>query len=180
LHKKLDAHMSAKKKPSLLVTHPKIAKEWHPTKNGELTAADVVAGSSKKVWWQCSKGNDHEWEARLADRSGKGSGCPCCAGKQASVTNSLASLFPKIANEWHPTKNGELTSADVVPIVSAQFDRVVSGGSCLRRRLWRRIWRARLQIGSFARGGGLPRVSQTIVNEAVAPADSGGVGSLRK
>ena len=38
--------------------------EWHPTKNGELTPDKLVAGSGANVWWQCSKGSDHVWEAR--------------------------------------------------------------------------------------------------------------------
>ena len=32
-------------------------------------------------------------------------GCPCCAGKQVSVTNSLVSLAPRVARLWHPTAN---------------------------------------------------------------------------
>ena len=37
-----------KQKEPLSVTHPDLAKEWHPTKNGELTPNDVTAGSDKK------------------------------------------------------------------------------------------------------------------------------------
>ena len=33
--------------------------QWHDSKNGDLTPADVSFGSQKKIWWQCSKG--HEW-----------------------------------------------------------------------------------------------------------------------
>ena len=29
----------------LATTHPKLAVEWHPTKNGELKPSDVSAGS---------------------------------------------------------------------------------------------------------------------------------------
>ncbi len=101
-------------KKSLLITHPEIAKQWHPTKNGELTPDQVTAGSGKKVWWKCPKGPDHEWKAAPYSRAGnKKSGCPCCTGKKVSVTNSLKSLYPDIADEWHPTKNGDLTSDQV-------------------------------------------------------------------
>nr|AIF20246.1 hypothetical protein [uncultured marine group II/III euryarchaeote KM3_88_H06] len=31
-----------------------------------------------------------------------------------SVTNRLSSLFPEVANEWHPTKNGNLSPDDFV------------------------------------------------------------------
>ncbi len=69
---------SAKSKRPLAITHPDIALQWHPTKNGGLGPEDVVAGSNKKVWWQCPKGPDHEWEAVLSSRTGRGSGCPVC------------------------------------------------------------------------------------------------------
>jgi hypothetical protein len=45
---------------------PGPAKEWHPTRNGTLTASQVRPASGKIVWWQCPRG--HEWEARVADR----------------------------------------------------------------------------------------------------------------
>ena len=74
----------------------------------------VVAGTNKKAWWKCPKGPDHEWESTLDKRSNAGRGCPFCAGKAASITNSLSSLFPDLIPNWHPTKNGDLTPYDVV------------------------------------------------------------------
>jgi hypothetical protein len=99
---------------SLASRHPEIAAEWHPTKNGNLTPADVTAGSNRKVWWRCPKGPDHEWPASIAKRTGSGRGCPFCAGKRLSITNSLARLYPEIASQWHPTNNGNLTPDKVV------------------------------------------------------------------
>ena len=46
--------------------------EWHPNKNGELSAKELTPGSNKKVWWKCTQG--HEWEAIVYDRSAKGVG----------------------------------------------------------------------------------------------------------
>ena len=90
--------------------NPDLAKEWHPTKNGNLTPRDVTAGSHKKVWWQCSK--EHEWQAEVGNRS-NGNGCPYCSGRRASVENCLQKANPTLAKEWHPTKNSELTPRDV-------------------------------------------------------------------
>jgi len=101
-------------KKNLLEANPEIAAEWHPTKNGEITPDDVVAGSNKVFWWKCPKGPDHEWPSRLSNRTCSGRGCRCCAGWKVSVTNSLATLYPEIAAEWHPTKNGKITPDDVV------------------------------------------------------------------
>lgn len=90
----------------------KLAKEWHPSKNGALTPWDVTPRSNKKVWWQCVKG--HEWESMVQNRF-KGHGCPYCAGQRATRETSLAAKNPQLANKWHPTKNGELTPEDVMP-----------------------------------------------------------------
>ncbi len=90
---------------------PALVSEWHPTKNGELTPADVSWGSARKIWWVCSKG--HEWEASPNVRS-RPQGCPVCAGQRLLVgLNDMATTHPDLVSEWHPTKNGELTPADV-------------------------------------------------------------------
>ena len=34
----------------LSVTHPDLAAQWHPTRNGPLTPDAVRAGTSAKVW----------------------------------------------------------------------------------------------------------------------------------
>jgi superfamily II DNA or RNA helicase len=74
----------------------------------------VVAGSATERWWQCSKSPDHEWKATPDKRCQLGTGCPFCAGRKVSATNSLATQYPSIAKEWHPTKNSDLTPQEVV------------------------------------------------------------------
>jgi len=63
-------------KQPLAVTHPEIAPQWHPIKNGSLTPFDVLAGTHRKAWWRCLKGKDHVWEANINNRS-KGVEVPC-------------------------------------------------------------------------------------------------------
>ncbi len=96
----------------LSTTHPELAREWHPTKNGKLTPESVTAGSSHRVWWKCPKGDDHEWQAVIYSRK-NGNGCSVCSGRTVVRSNSLAHNFPEISKEWHPTKNGKITPADV-------------------------------------------------------------------
>ncbi len=96
-----------------LARNPRLLREWHPTKNPDLAPSTVTSGSGKRVWWKCAQGPDHEWRAAVKDRV-RGDGCPFCAGKRLSVTNSLAALYPEIAREWHPTRNGDLTPESVV------------------------------------------------------------------
>jgi hypothetical protein len=97
---------------SLAAVRPDLAAKWHPTKNGALTPHDVTPGAHVRAWWTCPKGPDHEWEGRVNTQKTR-FGCPFCAGKRVSVTNSLAATEPKLAVEWHPTKNGTLTPHDV-------------------------------------------------------------------
>lgn len=102
------------KKPSLAETHPELAKQWHPTKNKELSPTQVTRGSNKKVWWKCPKGEDHDWEATIALRTGKGYGCTICSGYKVVLSTCLATKDPKLAEQWHPIKNGDLTPYDLI------------------------------------------------------------------
>ena len=91
---------------------PDLAKEWHPTKNGALRAADVTCGSGKKVWWYLPYDDPEtgvhfgfEWQATIASRRG-GKGCPFLSGRTAwPGFNDLVTKAPDLAKEWHPTKN---------------------------------------------------------------------------
>ena len=97
---------------SLLELNPALAKQWHPDKNGTLIPSQISGGSSWKAWWKCPKG--HEWEASIHNRY-HGSGCPYCRRKKVSKEACLATLYPKLAREWHQAKNGELTPQKVTP-----------------------------------------------------------------
>ena len=101
----------------LNITHPELAKQWHPTKNGDLKAEHVVASSSTKVWWRCEKkcpeGCPHEWEATIGNRAGLNHGCRVCARKQICVHTSISYTHPELAKQWHPTKNGDLKPDNV-------------------------------------------------------------------
>lgn len=74
---------------------PKIAKQWHPEKNGELKPDQVGAGSGRKVWWKCQKG--HEWKATIVKRTGMGRGCRWCSlsgssGMERSLRDYIDSI----------------------------------------------------------------------------------------
>lgn len=109
------------KRKSLAETHPELAREWHPTKNGDLKPTDVLAGSDKKVWWflpyddpKTGKHFDFEWLARIRARAKQSQQCPYLLGQKTwTGFNDLATFCPELAKEWHPTKNGDLTPFDV-------------------------------------------------------------------
>ena len=98
---------------SLENRNPRLASEWHPTKNGQLTPSDVTVGSGKTVWWKCDKGPDHEWRGVIQNRAYSDSECPFCSNRKLSVTNSLQTVDPELSREWHPTKNGDMTPSSI-------------------------------------------------------------------
>jgi hypothetical protein len=96
---------------SLADRFPEIAKEWHPTLNSPLTPAELLPGSSRRVWWQCTTNPTHQWDATVVVRTNKKSRgiCPFCSGHRVTTKNSLQSCHPEIAAQWHPNKNASLT-----------------------------------------------------------------------
>ena len=100
----------------LLTRYPEIAKEWNYRKNGDLTPDKVMGGSDKDVWWilpyedpLTGKHFDFEWKAKICSRTSNNNGCPYLNGTKVwQGYNDLASRFPDIAVQWHPTKNGAL------------------------------------------------------------------------
>jgi hypothetical protein len=95
----------------LAASFPQVAKEWHPTKNGEKTPEMIAKGSHYRAEWICSKG--HEWSARVYSRVA-GSGCPVCAGQVVLAgLNDLETTHTGVAAEWHPTKNSHIRPSDV-------------------------------------------------------------------
>jgi hypothetical protein len=105
---------------SLASVFPDVAAEWHPVKN--TTTPDRVAPfANSQARWLCAACG-HEWQALISNRTQHGQGCPVCGRKQCDAARatpkpgrSLADLFPDVAAIWHPTKNGEVTPADVNP-----------------------------------------------------------------
>ena len=74
--------------------------EWDWEKNTQdgISPDRISHGSTRKVWWKCSKG--HGWQTSPNNR-GKGQGCPVCAGRKVLAgDNDLRTRFPAIAAEW--------------------------------------------------------------------------------
>jgi hypothetical protein len=101
---------------SLGAHNPELASQWHPTKNGDLTIYDVSPRSSKKVWWKCPKGDDHEFQRKPNQRqhaNGEMRECPICTNLITVTSNCLETTHPVLALQWHPTKNGDLTPLNI-------------------------------------------------------------------
>jgi len=98
---------------SLAKTHPEIAKDWHPTLNGTLTAEKVRVGSRKSVFWRCTECS-HECKNGIEIRS-RG-GCPVCSvnALHSDGINAMASTHPHLIEEFDFDRNYPLTPDDIV------------------------------------------------------------------
>lgn len=97
----------------LATLRPEVAASWHPTKNGDLTPADVTVSVGSKAWWICEF--SHEWQSVIANRS-KGVGCPACDGKlTVRGETDLLTMRPDVAAEWDYEKNTHLRPEEVNP-----------------------------------------------------------------
>jgi len=99
-----------KRKP-FAENHPGLLKEWDTTKNSGINPAEIGSSSRIKIWWHGSCG--HSWQSELVSRV-NGKGCPVCAGQSVVAGyNDLATLEPSLAEEWHTSKNGDLSPSTV-------------------------------------------------------------------
>jgi len=110
------AHMQVSTTNSLAMAAPDVAAQWYQPFNGNITPAQVIAGTHEKYWWKCEKGSDHIWYAQVGSLTGKHrtNGCPYCRGLRVSTTNSLAMVAPDVAAQWYQPFNGNITPAQVI------------------------------------------------------------------
>jgi hypothetical protein len=92
------------KKPTLDITHPKVAAEFHSTLNGDKKPSDFTHGSGQNIWFQCLDNQDHPpWEAPIYRRTNKNNdtGCPECG----RIKSREASARYKNKNKFHCLSN---------------------------------------------------------------------------
>lgn len=106
----------------LLIENKFLMKEWNYKKNNmlNLKPEELTLGSSKNVWWICSKCKN-EWKATPKNRN-RGTGCPVCSiskiakNRIKTLIDKNGSLFdkrPDLVKEWDYEKNFPLTPNDV-------------------------------------------------------------------
>ncbi len=112
--------IETQKENSLLAKYPDIAQSWNYDKNGSI-GPEMVSFASKKVfWWRCDKG--HEWQATVGSRTTLSHGCPFCSSQRVLAGfNDLETKYPRIAKEWHPTRNEGIKSSEVLPFSNKKF-----------------------------------------------------------
>lgn len=76
-----------------------IVAEWHPDNIVDIRTVGV--GSDINVKWICKE--NHEWEAKIYNRTIAGNGCPECAGRSKwSAEKKRVADYPALVTQWHP------------------------------------------------------------------------------
>ena len=133
----------------LLKDNTLLMGQYDYEKNHTVDLDRTTTGSSKKIWWKCSKG--HSFEQEIIDRRDHPHSCPYCSGKRVlEGFNDLATLFPDIASEWHPFKNDPL-----LPNMVAGHSNKVAWWKC---RTCGHEWKTK--INGRANGRGCPKCAK--------------------
>lgn len=137
---------------SILVRYPHLAAEADHERAAAmgLDFAHIAPGTKVPLPWRhpIGAGGIHRWLQAGTSRVHMRAGCSVCRGYRADFATSLATLAPELAQQWHPTRNGERTPGSVTP------------GS--RRLAWwlctdcAHTWRARVSSRALS-GNGCPR-----------------------
>jgi hypothetical protein len=124
--------------------------EWDSEMNAPLLPNDIAVGSNKNVWWKCWRG--HSYTSQPNNRK-SGNGCPYCSGRKVLAGfNDLATLNPKLAQEWDYEKNSPLTPNDVTIGSNTKV-----WWKCSKNHSWDAI------IANRSKGAGCPFCSNTKV-----------------
>lgn len=90
---------------------PELAVEWDYENNGDISPAQFVRGSEKKVWWKCKNG--HSWRAQINSRV-RGTGCPYCSNKKVlQGYNDLFTTNPELKKEWDFERNKDILPTSI-------------------------------------------------------------------
>ncbi len=141
---------------SMSVTHPDMANEFHPTKNGKKNPASIKAGSNNKIWWLCSR-CENEWisapSTRLNHWNSNSRGCGYCSGNfvHSDKRNAMSVTHPELCEELHPTKNGKFSPEHHIAGTNKRLHWVCS--DCTYE------WATSGASRTFGRGTGCPRCS---------------------
>ncbi|NLB48861.1 MAG: hypothetical protein GX813_03380 [Erysipelotrichia bacterium] len=104
---------AVKKAGSLRETNPKLAMEFHPTQNGDLTPDNITANHNGDIVWKCLFCG-FEWPASPSSRN-QGAGCPHCSGRVPMPgIDDLLTVNPELCKEWDYSKN-KLLPSQVLP-----------------------------------------------------------------
>lgn len=97
---KIRRYQQVLKKDSLAEQFPKIAAEWHPTKNDTLTPQMFLPGSTQKIWWLCPV-CQKEWQTPIYHRTHSKTGCPACHQEHIKENHPNAVSIYQYTKDWN-------------------------------------------------------------------------------
>ena len=111
--------LSIKNKPEICSAHNPYSihnmKLWCQLNNKSFELlSEKYINSTTTLNFKCLKEKCKEEFTLSWDKISQGSGCPYCSGKRVGISNSIKTTAPKVSEEWHTVKNGDLTPNDVV------------------------------------------------------------------
>ncbi|MFJ3388756.1 zinc-ribbon domain-containing protein [Lysinibacillus sp. NPDC086135] len=107
----LDMERIVNLKDNTMLKHsPHLFEEWDFEEN-DADIYKVTKGSKMKFNFICKQCKSKH--IAMPTNKIRSKMCIYCRGLKVNETNSLASLNPDLAEQWHPTLNGELTPRDV-------------------------------------------------------------------
>lgn len=146
---------------------PEALVQWDSEKNKKdgISPYEISMRSYVKVWWKCPINPNHSWRSAPVNRISKEGklvgNCIFCINQAVCIDNCLATKFPEIAKQWHPTKNGDLTPYDVVP-------------GCYTKKIWwiclicNKEWEVKPQKRTRSKKPtGCPRCSKSFGEQAI-------------
>jgi Probable Zinc-ribbon domain len=128
---------------SLAERFPKVATEWHPTRNGDLTPDQVGYAGNRRAWWPCSTCG-HEWSAIIQSR-GKGAGLSTMrpTERRPEERRTKARSLLRRAIPRHRRRMAHRTQP--APNARAGLSQKRSAGLVVLRRMRERVGGTRLQ-----------------------------------
>lgn len=133
--------------------------EIDPTLNNGLTAEMLCAGSGKEIIWKMNHVTEDGrfftfvWPAVVKDRTKRGDGCPYISGHKIwTGYNDLRTKNPRLAAEWHPTKNGRLRPEDCMPNEKTEVWWLVYAPHPVTQQMVPLEWHARIDNRNAGQG----------------------------
>lgn len=91
---------------------PELSTRWACDLNDGVDKSSVPAGTRKRYWWRCQTEPAHVWKSSPHDLPKR---CPICHPRHPVFAQSLAGLYPKIADEIDRTLPSQPKAEDLFP-----------------------------------------------------------------
>lgn len=141
------SYIETRKQKSLASNYPEIAKEWHPTKNGQLTPMMVAPIANKVVWWLGECG--HEYQMEVGNRTNQNCGCPYCSGKRILIGFNDFETWCKNNNEQHLLDEWDFSKNTLLPSeVTKSSDKLIYWKCSRCSNVWRTKVDSRTRMNS--------------------------------